>query len=157
MVYSILLLLLEYNFGFVHIKAVDDAGHDKSLDRKIEFFKKTDDMVKVIIETLHKRNKNNDEFIIALTGDHTTPLISGDHTFEPVPFTATTYSALLENLGIEKDSKRIQELKNIRDNVEKFDEVSACEGVLGRFPGSEMMGVLKNLKKVVEGVLEKTG
>ena len=26
----------EYDFGFVHIKAVDDAGHDKDLEIKIE-------------------------------------------------------------------------------------------------------------------------
>jgi len=26
----------EYDFGFVHIKAVDDAGHDKDLKIKIE-------------------------------------------------------------------------------------------------------------------------
>ena len=26
----------DYDFGFVHVKAVDDAGHDKSLKIKIE-------------------------------------------------------------------------------------------------------------------------
>lgn len=26
----------DYDFGFVHIKAVDDAGHDKDLNIKIE-------------------------------------------------------------------------------------------------------------------------
>jgi 2,3-bisphosphoglycerate-independent phosphoglycerate mutase len=26
----------EYDFGFVHVKAVDDAGHDKDLNIKIE-------------------------------------------------------------------------------------------------------------------------
>jgi 2,3-bisphosphoglycerate-independent phosphoglycerate mutase len=115
-------------------------------------------MVKVLIETLNSRNKNNDEFIIALTGDHTTPLISGDHTFEPVPFTASTFSSLIENLGIDKsESKRLQELRNLRDTVERFDEISACEGVLGRFPGSEMMGILKKFKKSVESVIERTG
>ena len=29
-----------YDFGFVHVKAVDDAGHDKSLPRKAEFLQK---------------------------------------------------------------------------------------------------------------------
>jgi 2,3-bisphosphoglycerate-independent phosphoglycerate mutase len=27
----------EYDFGFVHIKAVDDAGHDKDADLKVTF------------------------------------------------------------------------------------------------------------------------
>lgn len=26
----------EYKFGFIHIKAVDDAGHDKNMKMKIE-------------------------------------------------------------------------------------------------------------------------
>jgi 2,3-bisphosphoglycerate-independent phosphoglycerate mutase len=26
----------DYDFGFVHIKAIDDAGHDKNLEIKIE-------------------------------------------------------------------------------------------------------------------------
>jgi 2,3-bisphosphoglycerate-independent phosphoglycerate mutase len=28
---------------------------------------------------------NEKEFVICLTGDHTTPVEFGDHTFEPVP------------------------------------------------------------------------
>ena len=32
----------EYDFGFVHIKAVDDAGHDKDLQQKILQLEKTD-------------------------------------------------------------------------------------------------------------------
>ena len=35
-----LLFLLEYDFGFMHIKAVDDAGHDKSLEIKNTFLRK---------------------------------------------------------------------------------------------------------------------
>jgi 2,3-bisphosphoglycerate-independent phosphoglycerate mutase len=26
----------EYDFGFMHIKAVDDAGHDKNLEMKVK-------------------------------------------------------------------------------------------------------------------------
>jgi len=29
-------IINEYDFGFVHIKAVDDAGHDKDLGIKVE-------------------------------------------------------------------------------------------------------------------------
>ena len=31
-----------YEFGFVHIKAVDDAGHDKNKQIKVEQLEKTD-------------------------------------------------------------------------------------------------------------------
>jgi len=33
----------DFDFGFVHIKAVDEAGHDKSYDLKINALKKSDD------------------------------------------------------------------------------------------------------------------
>lgn len=34
-----------YNFGFLHIKAVDDAGHDKSLEKKQKYLEKVNEMV----------------------------------------------------------------------------------------------------------------
>ena len=41
-----------YEFGFLHIKAVDDAGHDKSFSKKCEYLKKSDDMVKHFVKLL---------------------------------------------------------------------------------------------------------
>ena len=43
----------------------------------MEFFKKIDLMIGQIIERLQDEN----EYIICLTGDHTTPCIIGDHTY----------------------------------------------------------------------------
>ena len=40
----------QQNFGFIHIKSVDEAGHDKSIELKIKSIKKTDDMIKHIVE-----------------------------------------------------------------------------------------------------------
>jgi Predicted phosphoglycerate mutase, AP superfamily len=91
-----------------------------------------------------------DEFIIALTGDHTTPNCVGDHSFEPVPFTVTTYSALANYHGLEKNSSRAELLSGFSDKVQAFNEVSACEGILGRFPASELMKILKNFRNKVE-------
>jgi len=42
------------------------------------------------------------EFVILITGDHTTPVKFGDHTFEPVPVAVTTFSALCHKLNIKK-------------------------------------------------------
>lgn len=44
------LLTTDIDFIFLHIKAVDDAGHDKSLKRKIEYLQKVDEMVAMIYE-----------------------------------------------------------------------------------------------------------
>ena len=66
----------DYDLGFIHIKAVDDAGHDKSLEKKIHFIERIDEMIGTL-----------EGVLICITADHSTPLYHGDHTCEPVPFT----------------------------------------------------------------------
>ena len=40
----------QYDFGFVHIKAVDDAGHDKDFKIKVEQLEKSDRALGKLIE-----------------------------------------------------------------------------------------------------------
>ena len=68
----------DYDFGFLHIKAVDDCGHDKDIKLKEEFFVKIDKMIGKIYEELNNKKEN---YIICVTGDHTTPCFVGDHTY----------------------------------------------------------------------------
>ena len=91
-----------------------------------------------------------EEYIICLTGDHTTPIRLGDHTFEPVPFTTTTYSAVANRLGLENVPQNKTKLLEFRDKVERFDEAAVCEGLLGRFPGSQAIQILKNFKEAIK-------
>lgn len=113
-----------YDFGFLHIKAVDDAGHDKDMRRKIEFIEKTDGM----IESVWKDAGLPKDTVLVVTGDHTTPVRYGDHTFEPVPFTICPIDTTTS-----------------MDAVQSFDEQSAGLGVLGRFPGQEVMQIIQNV------------
>jgi hypothetical protein len=39
---------LNYDMGFIHIKAVDDCGHDRNVHLKIEFLEKIDTMIRII-------------------------------------------------------------------------------------------------------------
>ena len=121
----------EYDFGFVHVKSVDDAGHDKDHKMKVEQLEKSDKMIKTFIDEV--KDDAEHDYIIVITGDHTTPTQIGDHTFEPVPI---TMSALSNVLG--KNSK----LKGLKDDVKKFDEM-ACgqglDGLLGRFSAIHIM------------------
>lgn len=71
----------DYDFCFLHIKAVDDAGHDKSFEKKKIYLEKVDNMLGEIIENY----KGKEDVYICVTGDHTTPISVGDHTYEPVP------------------------------------------------------------------------
>jgi 2,3-diphosphopglycerate-independent phosphoglycerate mutase len=125
----------DYRFGFLHVKAVDDAGHDKDLQKKIEFLKKIDQMIKLIIDLLGSSAK---DYIFVLTGDHTTPAQYGDHSFEPVPFMITD---LNPNSKISFD-----------DPVQVFSDVSCSGGLLGRFQGIHIMTVIKNYASSLNGV-----
>lgn len=93
--------------------------------------------------------------MVVLTGDHTTPARIGDHTFEPVPFAVTLSSNLMAIQKLQSDSnsnKRVLAL-HLKDQVQKFDEVSCGGGILGRFPGSEVMALIKNVKQKVDKCL----
>lgn len=108
------LLGTEIDFIFLHIKAVDDAGHDKSLKKKIEYLEKVDEMVAMIYE------KQKEDIVICLTGDHTTPWSYGDHTFQPVPVSMSKLS------WIKNNKKSI---------VKAYNEIDCLKGELGRFCG----------------------
>lgn len=115
----------DYDFGFLHIKAVDDCGHDKNLNLKIEFIEKIDKMIGKLLKEL--KEKTNDNFIILVTGDHTTPCVYGDHDNEPVPFT------IMSSKNGEKD------------DVKKFSEIDASKGILGRFEGIHVFDIIKSM------------
>ena len=116
----------EYDFGFVHIKAVDDAGHDKDLKIKIEQLEKVDRAIGKMLDLL---KASEDETIVCVTGDHTTPVRYGDHSHEPVPFVAGV---------VKSPTKRLENLK--------FDEIFCASGRLGRFSGDQILPFLIKLR-----------
>jgi 2,3-diphosphopglycerate-independent phosphoglycerate mutase len=115
-----------YSFGFLHVKAVDDAGHDGSLDRKQGCLESIDQMIGNILSLCKI------PMIFVLTGDHSTPIWIKDHSNEPVPFCISF---------IDKDIPFLQ------DKVSKFDEISAAQGNLGRFTGTQVMPLIKTFRK----------
>ena len=44
----------KYEFGFMHIKAVDDAGHDKSLEIKRDFLRKINESLIHLFDCLNE-------------------------------------------------------------------------------------------------------
>ena len=40
----------DYDFGFIHIKAVDDSGHDKNIQKRMEMLIKIDEMVGFLVK-----------------------------------------------------------------------------------------------------------
>lgn len=49
----------KFNYGFVHVKAVDDAGHDKDLQKKVTYLERVNEMLSTLLTELKtKRNPN---------------------------------------------------------------------------------------------------
>ncbi|XP_057816147.1 uncharacterized protein LOC131029611 isoform X1 [Cryptomeria japonica] len=77
-----------YDFGFLHIKAIDDAGHDKATMLKVKAFEAVDKAVGQLVRLLWQAERSGAAYYsLCITGDHSTPVEYGDHSYEPVPFT----------------------------------------------------------------------
>eukprot|EP00899_Mesostigma_viride_P027477 jgi/Mesvir1/7914/Mv26581-RA.4 len=89
-----------FNFGFLHIKAVDDAGHDRNLALKRAGLRSVDAMLGQLVRALWQAEGRGDgRYILCVTGDHTTPVEYGDHSCEPVPFAAAYLRDIVDLLG----------------------------------------------------------
>ena len=165
-----------YDLGFLHVKAIDDAGHDGNLALKIRLLEAVDTMVLQLVKRLwrQQREQGGTEYVLCLTGDHSTPAGFGDHSHEPVPFAVAHLAdmaaalggeAVLNSVSLETvpmpatdvplpclvgaSSKVSAELPPAGamagDSVRTFDEVAAADGALGRFLGAGIMPFLKSL------------
>jgi len=94
-------LCRDYQFGFLHVKAVDDAGHDQDIDLKCRLIEQIDRMIGQIIKRLWTAFKSDLSPVLVVTSDHSTPAVLGDHSNDPVPFCITHLDkAVLPKQGI---------------------------------------------------------
>ena len=107
----------DYDYIFVHIKATDNASHDHNVKEKILAIERTDEMVGKIIDKVGSR------IVIAVTGDHTTPVAIGEHVCDPVPI--VFWSEFIRP-----------------DRAEKFSEIDAALGGLHTIRGQDVMPLL---------------
>ena len=103
---------------FVHVEAPDEAGHCKDFKLKVK-----------TIEDLDKRllgrilDGINEPYAIAILPDHPTPIKTGTHSREPVPFSIA--SPFLKP-----------------DGIKKFDEISARKGSFGLVENDYLISLL---------------
>ena len=160
------------------MQAIDDAGHDKASVFKVKGLEAVDKAIGQLAKLLWQAESTGDfQYHICVTGDHSTPVEYGDHSFEPVPFTlcrlkdfigAVGGESYLSNISLdpfplptvepgddlaqadrsqeEKQGKQGQAFRG--DKVFEFNEIAAARGILGRFTGSEMMGIIKAFLKL---------
>lgn len=102
----------EYDFFYLHIKETDSLAHKGDFDGKVKVFESCDPLFRRALEL--------DFDVVALTGDHCTPSVLGDHSWHPIP------TALW--------SKTI-----IGGGVESFDERQVMRGTLGKVDSRDLM------------------
>ena len=112
--------LVEKDFVLLHIKGTDVFGHDGDTNGKKEFIQKVDASLGQLVEKL------DDDVLLALTADHSTPTAVKDHASDPVPL-------LVYGKGMRSD------------NVQRFCEIDAGGGMLGMIDGQELMPLMKGL------------
>jgi 2,3-bisphosphoglycerate-independent phosphoglycerate mutase len=107
--------LKECDMVFVHVEAPDEAGHEKDAELKV---KTIEDLDKRLLGRLLDGLK--EDCVVGVLPDHPTPIKSGTHTRDPVPF--AVYNPKVEG-----------------DDVSRFDEESAKKGSFGQVECEEFI------------------
>jgi 2,3-bisphosphoglycerate-independent phosphoglycerate mutase len=114
-------VLKRYDFVLLHVKATDVASHDGRPKQKFEIIEKVDGMLGYLLDHIDPKSA-----YVAVTADHTTSCLTGNHEGDPVPIAIT---------GPYVRS----------DKVKEYDERSCAVGGLGRIRGVDLMPILMNL------------
>jgi len=107
---------------FVHVEAPDEAGHEGSIDKKLQA---VEDFDSRIVGPILKHAEASDEpFTILVLPDHPTPVSIKTHTRDPIPF------AVYRTDNADPDG------------VETFDEESVKKGSMGLVKASDLIGII---------------
>lgn len=104
-----------FDFFFLHVKQADKAGEDGNLKAKIEVLEQVDAALPELLAL--------EPTVLAITGDHSTPVPLAAHSWHPVPLLVHSPVCFV-------------------DDCQEFTEAVATLGHLGTFPASELMGLL---------------
>lgn len=104
----------EHNFYFIHVKKTDSLGEDADFDSKVAKLEQIDKLLPTITDL------NPD--VLVVTADHSTPAVMGRHSWHPVP------------VMLKAPYARV-------DKVDRFDDYACAQGMLGRRPGTHLMGL----------------
>lgn len=111
----------DYGFVFVHIKAADSLAETGEFEAKRDFLEKVDKAFLPLIDHVEKR-----DYVVAITGDHTTASDIMRHTADSVPI-------LVGGFGVRTDDNK------------QFGERPCQHGGLGHVLGRYLMDMLLDL------------
>ena len=113
--------LNRHDFVFLHVEAMDEAGHEGDFELKKRVI---EDFDRRLLKPLYEGVNNfKEEVAILLLPDHPTPCNLRTHVLAPVPF-------MLMKSSVKPD------------NVEVFDEESVKKGSFGEVGGYEILDLL---------------
>jgi 2,3-bisphosphoglycerate-independent phosphoglycerate mutase len=105
-----------YDYFFIHYKYTDKAGEDGNFDAKRKAIEEFDQALPILL----KRKPD----VLAITGDHSTPVAMKGHSWHPQPVLLTSaYSG--------------------SDKLERFTETGANMGSLGVFEAKYLMRLMQ--------------
>ena len=109
--------LQDHDLVFLHVEAPDEAGHAGDLGEKMKAMERIDSR---ILGKLLKNLPSFGDYAVAILPDHPTPVHVKTHTRDPVPY------AMYSTGGV-------------RDDVQRYDEISAKTGSQGVMEGYKFM------------------
>ncbi|KAA3610902.1 MAG: 2,3-bisphosphoglycerate-independent phosphoglycerate mutase [Planctomycetota bacterium] len=112
--------LQNHDVVVLHVKGTDTCSHDRNPQGKAELLERCD---RALADLPHQ------DWVVAVTGDHTTDSLKGDHCGAPVPL-------LLRAPG------------HRRDPVQSFHEGSCGQGHMGRVPGWSFLWTILDAMRV---------
>jgi 2,3-bisphosphoglycerate-independent phosphoglycerate mutase len=72
------------DFVYIHIEAPDECGHRKEIENKVRSIELIDNLVvKTVKEGL---DKSGEPYMLLVMPDHPTPIATGTHSADPVPY-----------------------------------------------------------------------
>lgn len=104
-----------YDYFFIHVKGTDAAGEDGDFVRKVEVIEEVDRKLPVLLQ--------KPPAVLAITGDHSTPVMLKSHSWHPVPLLVHS-----RYVGA--------------DGAQRLDEKEAIHGGLGTFYSRDLMKIL---------------
>ena len=104
-----------FDFFFLHVKQTDQAGEDGDLETKVHVLEQVDAALPRLLEL--------GPDVLAITGDHSTPVPLEAHSWHPVPLLLASDVCFV-------------------DTVSEFTETAVAGGHFGNFPSHQLMGLL---------------
>jgi 2,3-bisphosphoglycerate-independent phosphoglycerate mutase len=105
----------DFDYLFLHVKKTDMAGEDGDHAAKVKAIEAVDRALPRLLEA--------GPGVLAITGDHSTPVPMKGHSWHPVPVLIAAPTAYV-------------------DGSTRFDEDQATAGHLGTFPAHQLTGLL---------------